>query len=222
MAIALVLAGFATVLGSVGLFIYMFFATGRRKKVLGLSVLAFVVGVVLLGFGGMKEKEQESIERGFASVNDMRRAEILGFETGAQYQAHLDAEKAKADEEARVAAEAAAEEARLLAEAEERKAAECPKDLRCWAEKHSTDAEIRCDDLVEDLAKFDFEWAQGFLGSKFSRYLWKDADAGIVTYLGDEIKFQNGFGAWQRYKYACNYDTVSGRALFAEASPGRL
>ena len=31
-------------------------------------------------------------------------------------------------------------------------------------------------------------------------------EQGIVSYFGDDVKFQNMFGAWQRMSYWCSYD----------------
>lgn len=138
--------------------------------------------------------------------------------------------KAKADEEARVAAAAeaerraqAAEEAeRVEAAAKEAEQAECRQELSCWAEEHLLAASFACDGPVEDLARYDFEWTDGFLGMKFSHYRWKDVDGGVVTYIGDQIKFQNGFGASQNHVYECDYDTVAEQPIEVRAEPGRL
>ncbi len=46
--------------------------------------------------------------------------------------------------------------------------------------------------------KFDFEWTDG-LGEKFDR---AGNDAGI-TYMGNFVQFQNGFGAWSIMNYEC-------------------
>lgn len=47
-------------------------------------------------------------------------------------------------------------------------------------------------------------------------------DAGIVTYLGDRIQFQNGYGAYLNHSYACDFDTESEHVVNATAAPGRL
>ena len=33
----------------------------------------------------------------------------------------------------------------------------------------------------------------------------KDRKTGTVTYIGDQIKFQNGFGAWIQHTYQCEF-----------------
>lgn len=45
---------------------------------------------------------------------------------------------------------------------------------------------------------------------------------GIITYFGDRIQFQNGFGAWQYQTYQCDYDPLSDKILDVRIYPGRL
>ena len=74
----------------------------------------------------------------------------------------------------------------------------CDQDCR---ENFATEAEVRCPSHIEDLAKYDHEWTDGILGPKFARA--SDLGGGLVMYSGDEVKFQNGFGAWQKMSYSC-------------------
>lgn len=100
--------------------------------------------------------------------------------------------------------------------------AACKTDLQCWGSKHNLEATIRCDGEVEKLAKYSHEWTDGILEAKFSHFRWKNKPAGIVTYIGDKIKFQNGFGAYQAYTYECDFDTIAKQAVAVRAEPGRL
>ncbi len=103
------------------------------------------------------------------------------------------------------------------------KEAECREDLQCWAHKHRIDADIACSPQIERLARYTTEWTDGFsAGPKFARYRWKNKAAGQVTYIGDRIKFQNGFGAWQDHMYMCDYDPTTKSASGIVAAPGRL
>ncbi len=79
-------------------------------------------------------------------------------------------------------------------------------DLQYWGDKHSLRATRPCQRVIEQLAKYDYEWTDGWLGTKFGSFAWKDRKSGVLTYFGSEIKFQNGFGAWQKMNYACDYD----------------
>lgn len=100
--------------------------------------------------------------------------------------------------------------------------AECQADLACWAQQHRVDATIACQPEIERLARFRFEWTDGMLGQKLTRYAWAGEPGGPVAYLGDAIQFENGFGAMQRHIYACTFDAAAGRVLAVEAEPGRL
>ena len=83
-------------------------------------------------------------------------------------------------------------------------------------------ADTFCKTHVENLSKYTYKWTDGFLGLKFSRFQWKDEAEGIVRYYGDQILFQNGFGAWVNMIYWCDYDTVNERPVRVGAEPGRL
>ena len=92
----------------------------------------------------------------------------------------------------------------------------CRQSLQCWGDRHSLRATFACEPLIESMARFDHEWTDGFLGAKFDRFRWLDREQGYVSYLGDQIKFQNGFGAWQNATYRCDYDPVSEAVLDTE------
>ncbi len=94
--------------------------------------------------------------------------------------------------------------------------------LDAGGERHLITASIECDGAIERFAKYDVEWTDGLLESKFSRAIWSDKEAGHVKYVGDKIKFQNGFGAWQNHIYTCYLDTNTRQVLNVEVFPGRL
>lgn len=130
-------------------------------------------------------------------------------------------DKRLAEEQSRREAE---RQAKAAAEAREKAVAEaqCRADLRCIGERLSIEAGIACRRWVERLAKNDFQWTDGWLETKFSHYRWKIKTKGIVTYIGDKIKYQNGFGAWIRHTYECDFDTESKRIVDVRAKPGQL
>ena len=102
---------------------------------------------------------------------------------------------------------------------------QCMENLRCWAEKHSVSGAVYCEPHVERSAKYDFEWTDSWLESKFSHFRWLNAEnrkAGIVTYIGDKVKFQNGFGAWLPITYECDFDPINGTVLDLRLYEGRL
>lgn len=100
--------------------------------------------------------------------------------------------------------------------------ATCKKDLKCWGDRHNISAAIVCAGPVEKLAKFSARWTDGLLEPKFSHFRWRDQQQGTVTYIGDKIEFQNGFGAFQKHVYECHYDPATNQALGVSARPGQL
>lgn len=98
----------------------------------------------------------------------------------------------------------------------------CKNDIQCWGDKNSSSAIIASRDSIERYAKYQFKWTDGFLEPKLSRCRWKDKSRLIVTYLGDKIMFQNGFGAWQNMIYQIDYDPINEKVLNIKVSNGRL
>lgn len=99
---------------------------------------------------------------------------------------------------------------------------QCIKTLSCWAERGSSYAEVLCQQPIEHLSSYDHKWTDGFLDPKFDRFKWLNKEKGTVTYLGDKIEFQNAFGAWQNYMYACDFDPRKKAVIKVFAFPGRL
>lgn len=109
---------------------------------------------------------------------------------------------------------------------EETKAADaaCMQDLECIGNKGTITAGVYCTDHIEKLAKNSAKWTDGALEPKFSRFRWKDKEAGIVTHLGDKVQFQNGFGAYINMIYSCDLDMKQGQGVVVgvDAAEGRL
>lgn len=90
--------------------------------------------------------------------------------------------------------------------------AQCRADPNCWIPRHELRLASACRPAVERLAKWDFEWTDGWLESKFSTFRLVPSRPGSILATGDKIKMQNGFGAWQRVSYICVYDPATGQA----------
>ncbi len=109
---------------------------------------------------------------------------------------------------------------------EETKAADaaCMKDLECIGNKGTVTAGVYCTEHIEKLAKNSAKWTDGALEPKFSRFRWKDKEAGIVTHLGDKVQFQNGFGAHINMIYSCDLDMKQGQGVVVgvDAAEGKL
>jgi hypothetical protein len=99
---------------------------------------------------------------------------------------------------------------------------ECEKTLSCLAEKHIIYAGAICQSPIQKMSKFSYEWTDGFTTPRFSRYRWNNQPKGIITYIGDQIKMQNGFGAWAHYTYECDFDTAKQSVIDVRATQGRI
>lgn len=106
--------------------------------------------------------------------------------------------------------------------AERSKKLNCRQELDCWGDKASTYASVLCPKHIERLAKNEHEWTDGFLGAKFTEYRWSDKEAGVVTLIGDSLKFQNGFGAMVNVVYECDIDPEPGEVINVRVSEGKL
>lgn len=98
----------------------------------------------------------------------------------------------------------------------------CKLDLQCWGHKHSTSAIIMAEELIEKKAKYQSRWTDGVLEKKFSHFKWWNQREYIVTYVGDKLQFQNGFGAWENMVYECDYDPINKKVLNVRVRPGRI
>ena len=85
---------------------------------------------------------------------------------------------------------------------------ECRMDSECWGDRHWVDAETACRPFVEQQARYRHEWTDGFGESKFPKWSFTELDgsSGMLVYEGSAVRFENGFGAWQRVYYSCYYD----------------
>jgi len=114
------------------------------------------------------------------------------------------------------------QEEQARAEAERQADMECRRSIQCWGDRHFVAASIRCTRPVERLASYSMEWTDGLLEPKFSQFRWSPSGDGILVFIGDMARFQNGFGAWQNVIYECTYDPASEQVLDATAQAGRL
>lgn len=130
-----------------------------------------------------------------------------------------DAEQFRKDEAARV------EKARLEAEDKRERVqrdAECRQDLECFAGRGKFYALLYCRRAIERSAEYQMEWTDGFYGTPFPQFRWKDKDKGIVEYRGDKAKFQNGYGAWQNAAYTCVIDVPNEKMIDYTVRAGRI
>ncbi len=96
---------------------------------------------------------------------------------------------------------------------------ECRQDLDCWGSRHRTDALVLCTRMVERSAQYAHEWTDGFLGSKLDGYAWANRSRGTVMYYGDQVRYQNAYGATQQMFYKCTYDPATESLVNFEVLP---
>jgi len=112
------------------------------------------------------------------------------------------------------------EERRRQREAEE---AACRLELQCAGDKYSRYAGSSCPPHIERLAKYQHKWTdEGWFEQKFTHFQWKDRMGGVITFLGDKLRFQNGFGAWQNMVYECDFNVNTEEPVAVRVSAGRL
>lgn len=106
--------------------------------------------------------------------------------------------------------------------AKQQEDAACKESLDCFASEYQGRAGVDCRGPIEHLAKNNFEWTTGAFEARFPRARWLDQSAKTITYVGDTIKFQNGFGAWVIHTVECDYDPQAKTVLAVRATPGQL
>jgi hypothetical protein len=109
---------------------------------------------------------------------------------------------------------------------DEKKTASTPKvcsntDTQCNFDKNLVDAISKCKPLVERAAKFEYEWTDGLLDPMFSHGRM-DSKQNQLTYIGDKVKFTNGFNAKTTMTYACTLDLKSKEVVDFNISEGKL
>lgn len=210
MDVVLALIGVVVFLGGL---VAALFLRGRRKKglfAMGGGVAVFVVAAIL---GVSNNGEMKAA--GFADYSEFSAAKKAGFADAASWRTHQheEAEKAKAEIAAKAAEEKKTKEAAQSA---------CKSDLQCWGDKNAVMAAVTCQPLIEKMAKWDHKWTDGILEPKFSRFRWRDQSRGVVTYVGDKLQLQNGFGAWGNVIYECDFEPTTERVSDIRITQGRL
>ena len=162
---------------------------------------------------------------GFVDVDELHRADEAGVKTKAEYDkyvADLDAknEAFSKEEAAREAAKAANDGDDSSSGTSSKSVAINFNDAKSIDTALGTEAASACgydaDDYLRKVAKHDFKWdddATGMFGVKFGSFLQKVSKPGVIVYVSDRAKLQNGFGAFTRIKLYCEYDAKSKKVL---------
>ncbi|HFS1992531.1 TPA: hypothetical protein ACHWTK_001362 [Escherichia coli] len=94
-------------------------------------------------------------------------------------------------------------------------------DTQCNFDKNLVDAVTKCKPLVERSAKYEFEWTDGLLDPMFSHGRI-DSKNNQFTFIGDKVKFTNGFNAKVNMTYACTLDLKTKEVVDFKISEGKL
>lgn len=106
------------------------------------------------------------------------------------------------------------------------KPAETPKvcsntDTQCNFDKNLVDAVTKCKPLVERSAKYEYEWTDGILDPIFSHSRLNSKN-NQLTFIGDKVKFSNGFNAKTIMTYSCTLDLKSKDVVDFKIAQGKL
>lgn len=213
-------AGIFMLVGAVLLFPFTWTAA-RKATARNVPAWGFILAGFISAFIGSSAitgtDEKNAVAQGFSSLKEYRAAKSLGLDAAgyAKHQEAVAVAEKKKQEEAKLAES-------LAKEAELKKLADCKADLQCWAEKNEIDAIVACKPIIQKMAKYDYEWTDGITSPVFTRLAWTDKKKVSVTYFGDEIKMQNGFGNFLRHRYACKYDPSKKSVLDVTLEAGRI
>ncbi|TBC51043.1 hypothetical protein [Rhizobium ruizarguesonis] len=208
-----------TILGILYVLAMVFLALFKRcrKFALWTGLVAVAVTLTSMTVTG-SQLSAEAKAAGYESVDDQRNAQRAGITDPviwrSQREAYLKTWAAETKQK-EAAAKAAKDQESAQADAI------CRKDFNCWSNKFNRAATKACAPQVERAAKNNFEWTDSFTAPKFPRAAIDDNGASI-TYVGDAIKMQNGFGAWIIMTYECDFDTAAGSAVAVRVNPGQL
>lgn len=94
-------------------------------------------------------------------------------------------------------------------------------DGQCLFKANIVDATVNCKPLVEKASKYDYEWTDGILENIFSRFQL-DSKNNQLTFVGDKVKFTNGFNAKMTMTYACTLDLKTKNVVGFNIAEGKL
>lgn len=202
----------------VGIIIGIFFK-GRRRKGWA-TVAGALVASVLFAFGFTAMSDKEARDAGFLSMSDQQAAKRSGATDASQWEDMREAFLASEAEERRERRDAAAAEKEATRKLTEDEI--CRANLVCWGDKQVVWSGFRCPPEIEKLASYRANWLDGWLEPKFSHYRWLSKERGTLTMIGDQIEFENGFGAAINMIYECDIDPAAEEVLAVRVYEGRL
>ncbi|CAH5825241.1 hypothetical protein [Klebsiella pneumoniae] len=94
-------------------------------------------------------------------------------------------------------------------------------DSQCIFDRYIAAAAGPCKQLIEKSAKYDYEWTDGFLELPFS-HMRNDPANHQMTFIGDKVKFTNGFNAKSTMTYYCTFDYQTKQVVDLKLENGKL
>jgi len=93
----------------------------------------------------------------------------------------------------------------------------CDGDIQCAGSRSQGMAGLKCAPEIEKLAKYDVRWTDGITEPKMPNARWSErsdivkrfGEQRIIEFHGDKIQMQNGFGAYRRVDYECDFDPLN-------------
>ena len=161
---------------------------------------------------------------GFASADELHNAEKAGYTDKAaydQYKAAEAAQEATRQEQERAQLDAQKATTPPSSDSSPSQPSVGINDANALDKEYGTKAQVTCsdgaDDYLRSIAKHDFAWdddAKGFFGVKFPEIRKHIDTPGVVTYVTEKAKLQDGFGAWNHITLLCHYNTQTDKATF--------
>ena len=98
----------------------------------------------------------------------------------------------------------------------------CAADLQCWGNRAIDVGSRQCKQSIEKEAIADIRWTDSFGRPAFMQLAWHNKGAKTITLFGDELLFQNRYGAYIRMTYSCVVDVFGQKVLAHNVQEGRL
>jgi len=177
-----------------------------NKKRLGVGLGALLLAVITFMVFESRSPTSPSDQTAATVESSPRLADAIAASDAAAA-----AEAARVAQNAAAAAEAASVASAAAALVSDQK---CLADLQCAGDKYNASAAIPCERIIEtrarQIAKWDYKVEKEHWYSPFTdSFSWTGPSHQNITFHGDQAKFQNGFGAWQRQRYSCVFNIAS-------------
>lgn len=91
----------------------------------------------------------------------------------------------------------------------------------CIADRNMGLAAGPCEREITKQSKYQAEWTKSMLKPIFKSYM-VDEKTGLISYFGDQVRFQNGFGAFANMIYMCRFDPETASVTRVSVEEGRL